>query len=65
MVNGAGLVMADGVLADRPRHLEWWRAGDGSAEPQKLAFDLNPRSDYFYDHSDMEWFAAPRERGIR
>ena len=65
MVNGAGLVVADGVLADRPRHLEWWRAGHDSAEPQKLTFDLNPRSDYFYDYATMEWFVVPRDHDTR
>ncbi len=62
MLNGAGVVVADGVLADRPRHLEWWRGG---SKPQQLTFDLNPNSDYFYDYSAMEWFVVPRDRGTR
>lgn len=64
--NGAGIVVADGALVDRPRHLEWWRLGltaDGPA--QELSLDLNPHSEYFYDYSVMEWFAVPRDRGIR
>jgi len=64
--NGAGLVLADGLLADRPRHLEWWRAAARSdTAPQKLTVDLNPDSDYFFDYSAMEWFVVPRDRGIR
>ena len=62
MFNGSGLVLADSVLADLPRHLEWWRVG---AEPQKLTFDLNPDSEYFYDYSVMEWFVVPRDRHTR
>jgi hypothetical protein len=64
--NGTGVVVADGVLADCPRYLEWWRPdpkNGGSA--QKLSLDLNPRSEYFYDYTAMEWFAVPRDRGIR
>lgn len=63
LFHGAGLVMADGALADRPRHLEWWSAG--GAEPHRESFDLNPNSDYFYDYTAMEWFVAPRDRGTR
>lgn len=63
LFHGAGLVIADGALADRPRHLEWWSAG-GKA-PQRASFDLNPDSDYFYDYTTMEWFVAPRDRGTR
>lgn len=70
-LHGAGLVLAPEALADRPRHLEWWRSGDpdgtrrAGAAPEKLRFDLNPNSEYFYDYSAMEWFAVPRDRGIR
>ncbi|MDH6292245.1 cache domain-containing protein [Rhodococcus opacus] len=63
LFNGAGVVMADGSLADRQRYLEWWRAdrGDGPTS-QRLVLDLNPRSEYYYDYSDMEWFVIPRDR---
>ncbi|MEV6426166.1 hypothetical protein [Nocardia sp. NPDC051463] len=60
LFNGAGVVMADGVLADRPRHLEWWLP-----EAQRLLLDLNPDSEYFYDYTGMDWFTVPREQGRR
>jgi hypothetical protein len=66
MFNGAGVVVADCVLADCARHLEWWRPDPKNGGPaQKLSLDLNPRSEYFYDYTSMEWFAVPRDRGIR
>jgi hypothetical protein len=66
MFNGAGVVVADGVLADRPRYLEWWRPDVKDGGPaQKLSLDLNPHSEYFYDYTTMEWFAVARDRGIR
>jgi hypothetical protein len=64
--NGAGVVVADGVLADCARYLEWWRPDLNAGGPaQKLNLDLNPHSEYFYDYTGMEWFAVPRARGIR
>jgi hypothetical protein len=65
MFNGAGVVVADGVLADRPRYLEWWRPDKDGGPAQKLSLDLNPHSEYFYDYTTMEWFAVARDRGIR
>ncbi|MGV0990738.1 MAG: cache domain-containing protein [Mycobacterium sp.] len=65
-LHGAGLVLAPDALGDRPRHLEWWRSADRpGAAPDKVRFDLNPSSDYFYDYSAMEWFAIPRDRATR
>ncbi|WP_329411418.1 cache domain-containing protein [Nocardia vinacea] len=60
LFNGAGVVMADGVLTDRPRHLEWWLP-DG----QRLILELNPDSEYFYDYTKMDWFTVPRDQGRR
>jgi hypothetical protein len=65
MFNGTGVVVADGVLADRPRYLEWWRPGKDRRPAQKLSLDLNPHSEYFYDYTTMEWFVVARDRGIR
>ncbi|MGO4615856.1 cache domain-containing protein [Nocardia sp. 2YAB30] len=64
LFNGAGVVMADGVLADRPRYLEWWLP-DAQRGPQRLVLELNPHSEYFYDYTGMDWFAIPREQGRR
>ncbi|MFC9556412.1 cache domain-containing protein [Rhodococcus sp. NPDC056960] len=63
LFNGAGVVMADGSLTDRQHYLEWWRADGGNLpNSQRLVLDLNPRSEYYYDYSDMEWFSIPRDR---
>jgi hypothetical protein len=60
LFSGAGVVMADGVLADRPRHLEWWLP-----DAQRLMLELNPDSEYFYDYTKMDWFMIPREQDRR
>ncbi|WP_174187343.1 cache domain-containing protein [Nocardia barduliensis] len=64
LFESAGVVMADGVLADRPRHLDWWSL-DAQRAPQRLILELNPRSEYFYDYTRMEWFEIPRDQGRR
>lgn len=64
LLNGAGIVIAEDRLADRPRHVEWWR-DLGSCVPKRVNLDLNPRSEYFYDYSTMAWFAGPRDHGSR
>ncbi len=65
-LHGAGVVLAPDALADRTRHLEWWRPSDkAGGVPQKTRFDLNPDSDYFYDYSTLEWFVAPRDNNTR
>ncbi|WP_280498111.1 cache domain-containing protein [Nocardia asiatica] len=64
LFESAGVVMADGVLADRPRHLEWWSL-DAQRGPQRLILELNPHSEYFYDYAEMEWFAIPRDQNRR
>ncbi|MEU1999707.1 cache domain-containing protein [Nocardia gamkensis] len=64
LLESAGVVMADGILADRPRYLEWWLL-DAQRRPQRLVLELNPHSEYFYDYTGMEWFAIPREQGRR
>ncbi|MCC3330903.1 cache domain-containing protein [Nocardia abscessus] len=64
LFESAGVVLADGVLADRPRHLEWWFLNTQRG-PQRLLLELDPRSEYFYDYTQMEWFAIPRDQGRR
>ncbi len=60
LFNGAGVVIADSVLSDRPRHLEWWLCN-----AERLVLELNPRSEYFYDYTKMDWFTVPRDQGRR
>lgn len=62
LFNGAGVVMAHGSLGDRDRYLEWWRPEGPRRDTQRLTLDLNPQSEYFYDYTDMDWFAIPRDR---
>ncbi|MFE7747040.1 cache domain-containing protein [Nocardia sp. NPDC057455] len=64
LLESAGVVMADGILSDRPRHLEWWFL-DAQRAPRRLMLELNPHSEYFYDYTGMEWFAIPRDQGRR
>ncbi|WP_051023318.1 hypothetical protein [Nocardia pneumoniae] len=64
LFHGAGVVMADGVLADRPRYLEWWCLA-AQRGPQRLTLELNPHSEYFYDYTQMDWFSIPRDQGRR
>ncbi|WP_051020842.1 cache domain-containing protein [Nocardia araoensis] len=64
LLEGAGVVMADGVLADSPRYLEWWSL-DANRGPQRLVLELNPHNEYFYDYTTMEWFTIPRDQGRR
>ncbi|MEU2033786.1 PDC sensor domain-containing protein [Nocardia amamiensis] len=64
LFDGAGAVMADGVLADRPLYLEWWRL-EAERGPQRLTLELNPHSEYFYDYTKMDWFAIPRDEHRR
>lgn len=62
LFNGAGVVVALGVLADNPRFLEWWRSSANSGrDARRLNVDLNPSSDYFYDYTEMDWFTVPRD----
>lgn len=64
LLESAGVVMADGVLSDRPRYLEWWFLG-AERGPQRLVLELNPHKEYFYDYTAMEWFTIPRDQGRR
>lgn len=64
LLDGAGVVMAENVLADRPRYLEWWLS-DPEHGPRPLRLELDPRSEYFYDYTAMDWFVIPRDQGRR
>ncbi|MGW5383285.1 cache domain-containing protein [Nocardia sp. NPDC003963] len=64
LFDGAGVVMADGVLADRPRYLQWWLS-DPVRGPQLHKLELNPQSEYFYDYTAMDWYVIPRDQGRR
>ncbi|MBB3665705.1 MULTISPECIES: cache domain-containing protein [Prauserella salsuginis group] len=58
-VQGVGLALDDGHLADAARWMEWWRSEDG--EPAEfVSHNLDPAHNYFYDYPGKEWFALPR-----
>ncbi|MEU7816444.1 cache domain-containing protein [Pseudonocardia sp. NPDC049154] len=65
---GMGVIVAPGLLADRPLRMEWWQAEEAAghtAEPVMLEVDLNPASVGFYDYASAEWFTVPRRTGRR
>lgn len=55
--NGAGYVLAEAALADRPRYLEWWaRSPVSGFEP--LVLNLDPTAPDYYDYYRKDWFQA-------
>ncbi|WP_228003126.1 cache domain-containing protein [Nocardia australiensis] len=64
LFDGAGVVMADGVLSDRRLYLDWWLSNPAH-EPQRHTVELNPQSEYFYDYTAMDWYVIPRDQGRR
>lgn len=62
--DSAGFVLAEGTLADRRRHLDWWhRTETGGYE--FLVLDLDPETVDSYDYYAMEWFVAAIEEQRR
>lgn len=53
----AGFVLAEGTLADRDRHLDWWHRND-DAGYEFLVLNLDPDAADCYDYYSMEWFVA-------
>lgn len=55
--HGAGYVLAEPALADRPRYLEWWsRSPQVGFEP--LVLNLDPDAADYYDYYGKDWFTA-------
>jgi hypothetical protein len=65
LLAGTGVIAAPGVLADRPRWLEWWRRPCGAGRPCPLQVDLDPGSVAAYEYPAAEWFDVPRRTGRR
>lgn len=64
LVSGIGFVAAPGLLADAPAWLEWWQRGpDGTVRP--LLRDLDPAHSAYSDYTHWDWYALPRETGLR
>jgi hypothetical protein len=60
-----GLISGAGVItAERPQRLEWWMGAD-PAQRTRLDLDLDPASDTFIDVGRQQWFAVPRDTGVR
>ncbi len=62
---GMGVIVAPGLLPERPLLLEWWQASADLIEPTRLEVDLSVDSLDFYDYAAAEWFAVPRQTGRR
>ncbi|GAA1191915.1 cache domain-containing protein [Prauserella alba] len=58
-VQGVGLALDDGHLADSPRWMEWWRS-EGGEPAEFVRHNLDPEHNHFYDYVGKEWFALPR-----
>jgi hypothetical protein len=67
--DGAGIVAAPGVVANKDRHLEWWQrtaAGDAHADAfARIRLNLDPESIDLYDYLEMDWFTVPQREGRR
>lgn len=62
LVDGAGLAVAPGLLADADLWLQWWRRGsDGGLHFKEHTF--NPDSVNFYDYTALDWFNIPAATG--
>jgi hypothetical protein len=64
VVHGCGIVVAPGLLGDRPRHLVWSER-TASGAPKRLVLDLDPAGEDSYDYPSMSWFTIPRDEGGR
>jgi len=67
--DGAGVVAAPSVVADKHRHLEWWqRTASADGDPDgfaRIRLNLDPESIDLYDYLDMDWYTVPRLEGCR
>jgi hypothetical protein len=59
LVDGAGVAVAPGLLADAETWLQWWRYRSDRLE--FTPHSLNPTSVNFYDYTDMTWFRGTVE----
>lgn len=57
-VDSAGFVLAENILADRARCLDWWHRSDDDRHYQPLILELDLTSPDCYDYYTMDWFRA-------
>ncbi|MFJ8792553.1 cache domain-containing protein [Streptomyces sp. NPDC102462] len=64
LVCGIGFIAAPGLLGDVPAWLEWWQtSAEGDVRP--LAPLLDPERSAYADYTHWDWFALPRDTGLR
>jgi hypothetical protein len=61
LIDGAGVAVAPGLLADADTWLQWWRYKSGGL--QFTTHSLNPASVNYYDYTEMAWFKATADSG--
>ncbi|TNM67759.1 hypothetical protein FHN55_10155 [Streptomyces sp. NP160] len=61
-LEGIGVAVCAGVLADTDRWMEWWRRGP-SGEVAFAKHVLDPSALGFYDYQSRPWFRSPLEAG--
>ncbi|PWJ54114.1 hypothetical protein SAMN06264364_10821 [Quadrisphaera granulorum] len=61
-LEGIGVAVCTGVLADADRWMEWWRRGP-SGRAAFAKYVLDPSALGFYDYQSRPWFRAPLEVG--
>lgn len=62
-IDGIGVLVAADLLANMPRHVEWWRQDRDNVVP--LWLDLDPTSADLYDYLTMEWFVRAQRDRVR
>lgn len=62
LVDGAGIAVAPGVLADSETWLQWWRR-DSTGGVSFAPHSFNPVSMNYYDYTSMPWFQRCAQSG--
>ena len=60
LVDGTGIAIEPGTLADAVLWLEWWRISNDKAE-RFVVHSFDQTAIGFYDYTEMSWFRLPRE----
>src|SRR5262249_8647783 len=58
LLEGLGVAVGEGSLADTPRWSEWWRR-DAKGQARFIRHVLDPDSVGFYDYQSRDWFRQP------
>jgi hypothetical protein len=60
LVDGTGIAIQPGTLADVEMWLEWWRISDDNAA-RFAGHSFDQKAIGFYDYTEMNWFRVPNE----